>query len=90
MLDVVDTYIVDIKDLNPDTYLAYTLKDISLLKDNLQWLAEHVDKENIFVRVPSIPNHNTPIDTERSIEELKKIGIVNIEQFDYIIPKQMK
>lgn len=90
LLDVVDTYIVDIKDLNPETYLKYTLKDISLLKDNLQWLTEHVDKENIFVRVPSIPNHNTPTDTERSIEELKKLGIINIERFDYIIPKQMK
>jgi putative pyruvate formate-lyase 1-activating enzyme len=90
LLNVVNTYIVDIKDLNPDIYLEYTSKDIGLLKENLQWLTAHVAKENIFVRVPSIPNHNTPENIEYSIEELKRLGLVNIERFDYINPKQVK
>ena len=90
LLNVVNTYIVDIKDLNPDIYLEYTSKDIRLLKENLQWLTAHVAKENIFVRVPSIPNHNMPENIEYSVEELKKLGLVNIECFDYINPKQMK
>ena len=90
LLNVVNTYIVDIKDLNPDIYLEYTSKDIGLLKENLQWLTAHVAKEDIFVRVPSIPNHNTPENIEYSVEELKKLGLVNIERFDYINPKQVK
>ena len=86
----VGCYAMPVNPLNPDIYLEYTRKDIGLLKENLQWLAEHVAKENIFVRVPSIPNHNTPANIEYSIEELKKLGLVNIERFDYITPKQLK
>lgn len=88
LLNVVNNYIVDIKDLNPNTYLQYTLKDITPLKENLKWLAQNVANDNIFVRVPSIPNYNTAADIQNTIEELNALGIVNIEQFDYIIPSK--
>ena len=90
LLNVVNTYIVDIKDLNPHIYSEYTCLNIDLLNTNLEWLVHHVKPENIFVRVPSIPKFNTPIDSEKTVEKLKNMGIINIERFNYIIPKKEK
>jgi pyruvate formate lyase activating enzyme len=34
--------------------------------------------------VPHIPGYNTDEDVQRSIEEVKKIGFTNIDEFNYI------
>ena len=82
---VLDGYIVDIKDMNPDIYKAYTGKDNALVLSNLQWLLQHGGPKRIMVRVPHIPEFNTDEDVARSIERLKAMGVVNIDEFNYII-----
>jgi pyruvate formate lyase activating enzyme len=82
----VNYYIVDIKDMNNAIYKQYTGKDNFLIINNLKWI---VDKQghakNIRVRVPLIPDFNTQEDIEKSINELKDIGIEEIDTFSYII-----
>ena len=39
---VLDDYIVDIKDMNPEIYLAYTGKEIDLVLKNLALLQDHL------------------------------------------------
>ncbi|MBR5910925.1 MAG: radical SAM protein [Bacteroidales bacterium] len=82
---VLDGYIVDIKDLNPEIYKAYTGKDNALVMSNLQWLLQHGDPNRIMVRVPHIPDFNSDEDVSRSMEQLKKMGVTNFNEFTYII-----
>lgn len=83
--EVVDDYIIDIKDCNPEIYKAYTDCDNAQVMQNLKWLVEHVGQEHLMVRVPYIPNYNTPDDVARSIAQLREMGIENIDEFDYVV-----
>ncbi len=82
---VLDGYIVDIKDMNPEIYQAYTGKDNSLVLANLEWLLKHGDPNRIMVRVPHIPEFNTDGDVAKSKEHLTAMGVKNIDEFNYII-----
>ena len=82
---VLDGYIVDIKDMNPEIYKAYTGKDNALMISNLKWLLKTGDPNRIMVRVPHIPEFNTDEDVRRSKEQLTTMGIKNIDEFQYII-----
>ena len=82
---ILDGYIVDIKDMNPEIYQAYTGKDNSTVLANLDWLLKSVDPNRIMVRVPHIPEFNTDEDVAKSIERLTAMGVKNIDEFNYII-----
>ena len=82
---VLDGYIVDIKDMNPDIYNDYTGKDNTLVISNLKWLLQHGDPNRIIVRVPHIPEFNKDEDVVKSIEYLTAMGVKNIDEFNYII-----
>ena len=81
----VDQFIVDCKDLNPDTYSHYTGGDEGVMESNLRLLLDLVGPERVRVRVPRIPNYNTPEDQARSAEKLRSMGLTKIELFDYVI-----
>lgn len=82
---ILDGYIIDIKDMNPEIYQGYTYKDNSIVLTNLEWLLKHGDPSRIIVRVPHIPEFNTDEDVAKSIERLKAMGVKNIDEFNYII-----
>lgn len=82
---ILDGYIIDIKDMNPEVYQAYTSKDNSVVLTNLEWLLKHGDPNRIMVRVPHIPEFNTDEDVAKSIERLTAMGVKNIDEFYYII-----
>ena len=82
---ILDGYIVDIKDMNPEIYQAYTCKDNSIVLTNLEWLLKSGDPNRIMVRVPHIPEFNTDEDVAKSIERLKAMGVVDVDEFQYII-----
>ena len=82
---ILDGYIVDIKDMNPEIYQAYTGKDNSVVLTNLEWLLKHGDPNRIMVRVPHIPEFNTDEDVAKSKEHLTAMGVKNIDEFNYII-----
>lgn len=81
----VDSFIIDIKDMNPDIYRSYTGGDNDIVIRNLELLIKLVGTDRLKVRVPLIPEYNTDIDQKASVEQLKNMGITNIEVFDYII-----
>ena len=80
-----DGYIVDVKDMSPETYLAYTGKNNALVLSNLEWILLHGDPGRIKVRVPHIPGFNTDEDVGHSKERLKAMGVVGIDEFQYVI-----
>ena len=83
---VVDHFFVDIKDMNPEIYKAYTGRENALVKSNLALLLSLVGADRITVRVPSIPGFNGPADTEASAGELTEMGITSLDRFTYRIP----
>lgn len=85
VLDSVNDFIVDIKDLNPATYEAYTGFPIDKAASNLRLLSEKVAPEHIHIRVPKIPKYNSKKHVLASLEKLKSMGFQSIEVFPYII-----
>ena len=83
---VVDHFFVDIKDMDPTIYSAYTGRDNTLVKSNLALLLSLVGAQRITVRVPSIPEFNTEADTEASVRELQAMGVTSLDRFAYKIP----
>lgn len=84
LLEIIDYWVVDIKDWNNDIYSAYTGKDNSLVKANLEYLISRGLSDKIMVRVPAIPDYNTKEDIENTIGQLKRLGIKCIDRFEYI------
>ena len=82
---ILDGYIVDIKDMNPEIYQAYTGKDNSIVLTNLEWLLNSGNPNRIMVRVPHVPEFNTDEDVAKSKEHLTAMGVKNIDEFNYII-----
>ena len=83
LLPVVNDYIVDIKDMNPQIYQRYTGKDNEMVIQNLQFLLDHVGAEHVLVRVPHIPDYNTDEDVRKSREKLMSMGVTRIDEFTY-------
>lgn len=80
-----DDFIVDIKTLDPDIYKRYTGCNSTLAYDNLRLLCTLIDPNRITVRVPLIPDYNTPSDQNRTVKILKSMGISRIDIFNYVI-----
>lgn len=84
VIDVIDDYIVDIKDINQEIYKAYTSRDNTQVIDNLNFLLSKVNPSNICVRVPHIPEFNNEEDVQKSIAFVKDLGVTLIDEFTYI------
>jgi pyruvate formate lyase activating enzyme len=80
----VSQWIIDIKDMNPDIYQSYTGIGNLRVRENLLWLAAHVDKERILTRLPLIPRYNTPTDVAYSRRQLEALGFTHFDEFEYI------
>ena len=85
---VVDHFFVDIKDMNPSIYTAYTGRDNALVKSNLSLLLSLVGADRVTVRVPHIPGFNTEADVEASVTELKRMGVTLLDVFAYKKPSK--
>ena len=83
MKDVIDHWIVDIKDINPNIYKAYTGKSNEHVISNLQYLINNNAK--ITARVPLIAGFNTESDVNNSILSLQRMGITDIDRFTYTV-----
>ena len=85
VLQAVDEFIVDCKDMDDGIYRRYTGGDGALMRRNLTLLLDAVGPERILVRVPRIPQYNTAEDQKRSAEALRELGAERLDLFDYII-----
>lgn len=83
-IDAVDLFVVDCKDMNDDIYRKYTGEDLSAAEENLAFLLQRKDAENVLVRVPLIPGYNTEEDQRRSAEKLRQMGVKRLDLFSYV------
>lgn len=80
---VVDYFIVDIKESNPDIYHAYTGGDCQRAWDNLEHLLALTGPERVMVRVPLIPEYNSEDNCAKTVTRLHEIGVKQIDRFTY-------
>ena len=87
VLPFVKEWIVDIKDMNPEIYKAYSGISNERVIDNLKWIAsEHPDLlASISIRLPHIPDYNTDDDRNKSQALLETLGYTNFDRFEYLI-----
>lgn len=84
LLDVVDGFIVDVKDMNPEIYKNYTGKDNAQVIENLKLLCEKKMQDKTLIRLPLIPGYNSEKSCEEGKSYLEKMGFERFESFDYI------
>lgn len=87
LLPVVNTLIIDIKDMNPNIYRRYTGESNDLVLDNLRLLAAAGRQHDCIVRIPLIPGYNTDSDREASRQALEALGFSQFDLFTYQIRK---
>lgn len=87
LLPVVNTLIIDIKDLNPETYCNYTGQDNSRVLDNLRLIADGDRQSDCIIRIPLIPDFNTETDRDASRAALEQLGFTRFDLFTYQIRK---
>ena len=87
LLPVVNTLIIDIKDMNSDIYRNYTGQSNDLVLDNLRLIAESGRQKDCIIRLPMIPNYNTDADREISCKALEDLGFTRFDLFTYQIRK---
>lgn len=81
---VLDAFIVDVKTLDPEIYRRYTACEIGPVPENLAWLLSHFDPDKVKIRVPLIPDFNTPEGQAKTVETVRSLGATNVETFSYV------
>lgn len=81
-----DEVIVDVKDMDPAIYRAYTGGDNARALLNLRLALETLGAERILARVPRIPGYNTEKDVQKSVAALRKMGATRFDVFTYRLP----
>lgn len=85
LLPVVNTLIIDIKDMNLDIYRSYTGQSNDLVLDNLRLIADSGRQKDCIIRLPLIPDFNTETDRTASRSRLETLGFDNFDLFTYQI-----
>ena len=83
LANLIDYWIIDIKETKNRIYRKYTGKSNRMVFKNLKYLIKQGLADKIMVRVPEIPEFNTKKDVEKSVLKLNKMGVISIQRFVY-------
>ena len=83
LMPVIDHWMIDIKDMDPDIYRSYTGRDNARVRANLALLADAGLADRCTLRIPLIPDFNTEENRKKSIKELKDLGFKDFNKFKY-------
>lgn len=89
VLDDIDEWMIDIKDMDRHIYEMYTGVSNQNLLDNIFRIRDIVDHSKIHIRIPRIEGYNTEENVQKSISDIKFWFNVEPEIFDYIVPPKI-
>lgn len=89
LINDIDEWIIDIKDMDRQIYKDYTGVRIDNLINNIFRLGALVDASRLHVRVPRIPGFNERKNIEKSVEWISRVLKIEPEVFDYIQPARV-
>lgn len=85
LIEYVDEYIVDAKDMNPSIYKSYTGCNNKTVINNLKVIQQQGLSDKVLLRLPLIHEYNDEIDRTRSRHELEEMGFSRFNEFKYKI-----
>ena len=83
LLPVIDEFVIDIKDMNPQIYKKYTGIDNQRVLENLKFIAAAGVADKCLIRIPLIPGYSTEEDRDRSMAMLGDMGFRKFDKFEY-------
>jgi pyruvate formate lyase activating enzyme len=83
LIPIIDEFVIDIKDMNPQIYEAYTSKDNTKTIANLKLIASSGIADKCLIRIPLIPGFNSEEDRDRSVQQLRQMGFTRFDKFEY-------
>lgn len=83
LIDYIDEFIVDVKDMSPSIYKSYTGANNDVVVSNLKELQQQGLSDKILLRLPLIHSFNDNNDIQRSRQELEMIGFSKFNEFSY-------
>lgn len=86
LLQDIDEWIVDVKDMNPEIYYKYTGCYNDQVINNLSYLVERIGPERLRCRIPYIRGFNTKHDMDHSEQMLRELGVERIERLIFKFP----
>lgn len=90
LINEIDEWIIDIKEMDEVLYEKYTGASIDNVKNNLLRLRDSVDSSKIHIKVPKIHNFNNEENVEKSVKWIKENLQVEPEVFGYIVLGEYK
>jgi len=83
LFPVIDRYIIDVKDLDPEVYRRYTGRDNTNVLRNLSYLAGSGIFDRITVKIPYIEGYNTHGGINAEELALRSMGFTDIVRLNY-------
>lgn len=83
LVNDLDEWIIDIKDMDRSVYEKYTGETNTNLRNNLFRLTDAADLNKLHVRVPRIPGYNDEDKIKESVQWIQEVMKVEPEVFDY-------
>ena len=84
VLNDIDEWIIDVKDVDETIYRKYTGVAPTHLKQNLFRIQKAIGNKKFHFRVPRIPGYNTEENVKNSVHWIKELFHSKPEVFDYI------
>lgn len=84
VLNDIDEWIIDVKDIDETIYREYTGVSSTHLKQNLFRIQKAIGNKKFHFRVPRIAGYNTKDDVEKSVQWILEHFHSEPEVFDYI------
>ena len=85
LIDIVNLFIVDVKDLEPAIYQAYTQHENKQVLQNIKYIRDHCKQNKFVIRLPLITGFNNEESRHRSHKMLVEYGFSKFEFFEYTI-----
>ena len=89
VIDDIDFFLIDVKDLDPAIYESYTGKPSDRMMRNLKMLAEKGLADKVTIRLPLIAGFNKEEDRLKSEAILREMGFTSFDHFSYAVQKAL-
>lgn len=88
IINQIDHWIIDIKDIDPNIYKEYTECTNERVIENLKLLSSQGLQDKCTIRIPLIPNHNNPDNQASSRKRLEEFGFCHFDIFEYVTQEE--
>lgn len=90
IIDIIDHWFIDIKDISSAIYNNYTGCDNTLVINNLKWFSEQGVCNKVTIRLPLIAGFNDATSIKESKDFLSSLGFSSFDELTYLTSDQIE